>query len=323
MAAIARMATGFFGSIAILMGIVMFFVALTGHAMVKNVDAIDSIALESMREFVKDNREEMREYIKDEYDAEEEEIPSRGEIIVACENYDLLPEEGKDILTPEICSGIEEKTDEEVQNDLIDRYVDSNLDEIQEKGLPVEGAEEVKRAVLSKKAMFASRAALVASSIFIYFIGVLLTFVGANFKLWRGLYRILFKTTIDVAAFTFLYTYLKYLNPETLIDLMNRLASLNPDYKALIGGPPLFVKLQAKVILDWVAYATADVFMLSIYILVPSLVATIAVFILRKVLNKRKEKALAEKESGASEKKEAPSELNPEEEKKEEKPKDL
>ncbi len=262
MASFARMITGFFGSVAVFLGIVMFFIALTGSALVNNVDKLDEVAVTSVADFVKENKEEVREYIMGQ--AGDIEIPTKEELVLMCANYDQLPEDAKAVLSEDVCDGIASKTEDEITDEVVDSYVGGNFEELILRGLP-----DVKQAILSQKSMFAMIVPLIISSIFVYLIGVGLTFVGANFKPWRGTYRVVFKTAINVGAFTVLYAYLMYLKPEKLIDYMHKIISLNPDYEALSNVPVIFVKMLATVLLDWFRLSIGHMLKLSIYILIP------------------------------------------------------
>ncbi|MFH1637045.1 MAG: hypothetical protein ABIB71_01315 [Candidatus Woesearchaeota archaeon] len=298
---IGRFLASIIGSMAIFLAVFVLFIMLTGNMLLENVDKIDEIAAEGTKDFLKENKEEITDLIVSETDMDA--IPDKETIVETCDNYDLLPADLRDQFPKEACEGIEDKSEEEIQDDVIELLVESNIDELTKSGPLVEGVENLKREIKSNEAIFSLVVPVIIGAVVTYLIGVLFVFISVSFKLWKGLFKVLLKTTLNVGAFTFVYFWLNNLTPDKMIDMAQRAGSAL-GMNITEGVSPSIMKWSVGIVLGWLKLSTGPLFRISLYILVPLAAAAIAVGIRNFVVWIRKKKKKDAEKKGEPPKKE-------------------
>lgn len=286
---IMEAAAGFFGSVLMLLGIILLFLVLIAGSMVDNIDKFDESAAASMRKFVDNNREEIREYALDELEKGGMDM-GKEQIEMLCANSEMLDESGeqwaalKDSLG-ESCEGIETATEEEAKARFVDTMIESNIDSIL--SLPQTG--ELKKAIAEKGyAITGSKWVMIGSTIGLYLLGILFTFAGVGFMWKKGLYKVCIKTGIRLASVALMLFLFSLVSSDMIIDTMHSLESKMPEM-AVENAPPMLLNLIATVILDWVKLSTNPYIFYSLAGAVPFIIIALILRATILKLHKKKE----------------------------------
>lgn|GEM_PF-6163036 len=285
-------AAGFFGSVLMLLAIIMLFLVLITGSMVDNIDKLDDSAAASMKKFVNENREEMRAYVLNEMETKGM-VMNKEQIVMLCTNPEMLDEAGEQWAAlrgtlSETCSGIESATEEEAKAKFIDAMLDSSIESI----LNLPQTDELKATVAEQGAEITdSKFVVLGSAIGIYLIGVLFSFAGVGFMWKKGLYKVCIKTGIRLASVALMLFVFSLVSSSMVIDTMGSLESAVPQMM-VEDAPPILLNLIASIILDWIKLSTNPYILYALAAAVPFIVLAL---ILRATILKLHKKPDEEK----------------------------
>jgi len=277
---------GIFGSLFMLAGFMLFFLGLILGNMVANLDNFDEVTKLTIEDFLEKNRDEIRSFM------EESIVQTMGSldfidretIKILCSAPDSMFVDGQgaldfqEILTGEVCSDLDSKTDDQIKESIFDALIDQNLGSVLQ---IVEQTEEVKTALESSQESYeTAKGYIFGLGIILYLLGVFLTFWSASFKWKKGLYTVALQTAIKLLTVAGVFFYIKLLKPESILKLMDGLKGQFAEMSAM-NVPPIIVKFAAAVMLNWIRLATNPLIQLSLLASIPFIIIIIILLVIR------------------------------------------
>ncbi|MDI6738171.1 MAG: hypothetical protein QME12_06705 [Nanoarchaeota archaeon] len=292
---VLKVLAGFFGSVFMLLAIILLFLILIANNMVANVDTIDQTIAATMQSFVQENKVEIREFTLNEMEKQGAEI-TKEQVKALCASPsmpDMMDDQGaalKSALTSDLCGSIDTAPFEETKAKLIDNVVENNIGMI----VKLPQTEELKDTIKKQGAeVNAFRSIFIGTAIGFFVIGAVLTFAGVGFNWKRGLYKVCMKTGIRLATIALLLFILSLITADKVIDTMKLIESQAPQMM-VASAPPVLLKLIATIILDWMKSATNPLILISLIACLPFIGAAVAMR-LTILKNPKEEKNPADK----------------------------
>jgi len=254
--------------------------------MVANLDNFDEVTKLTIEDFLEKNRDEIRSFM------EESIVQTMGSldfidretIKILCSAPDSMFVDGQgaldfqEILTGEVCSDLDSKTDDQIKESIFDALIDQNLGSVLQ---IVEQTEEVKTALESSQESYeTAKGYIFGLGIILYLLGVFLTFWSASFKWKKGLYTVALQTAIKLLTVAGVFFYIKLLKPESILKLMDGLKGQFAEMSAM-NVPPIIVKFAAAVMLNWIRLATNPLIQLSLLASIPFIIIIIILLVIR------------------------------------------
>ncbi len=284
---------GILGSLVMLVGFAIFFFGLVLSNMVSNIDSFDEMTKTSVSRFVEENRQEVREFVEESIiqNLGPMDFVDKDTLKILCSAPESMFVDGdgsmefQEVLTDDVCSDLESKTDEEVRNTVIDALIDNQIDSVLQ---IVQQTEEVKQAMGGMQESYDSvKNYIYGGSIFLYLLGAFLVFWSTGFKWKKTLYSVSLQTAIKLLTVAGVFYYIMIMKAETILSLMEGLKENFAEVAAATEIPQIIVKLAAVVMLDWVRMATNPLITLSLIAAVPFIAIVVVLLIVR---NKERKK---------------------------------
>ncbi len=287
---IMQAAAGFFGSVLMLLAIMMVFLMLIAGSMAANIGKLDESAASSMKKFVNENRAEVRSFVLGELEKTGMQL-GKEQIEAVCSNPEMLDAAGEQWASlgsslGRACEGIETATEEEAKARFIDTMIESNIDTI----LSLPQTDELKALVAQQGAEITkSKAVVLGSAVGVYLLGVLFTFAGVGFAWKRGVYKVCIKTGIRLASAALMLFLFSLVSSKMVIDAMKSIESAVPQMMAA-NAPPMLLNLISTIVLEWVKLSTNPYILYALAGAAPFIAAALILrFTLLKTPEKKKE----------------------------------
>lgn len=268
--------SGFFGSVFMLLAIILLFLTLIANSMNANIDKFDSSIASTTNSFVQENKADMRKFVLDTMEKQGFEL-TINMTKVLCASPSMLNMAGeigstlKSALTPEVCDNIDAAPFEETKAKFIDKFIENNINTL----LELPQTEELKNMMGKYFAELTSyNPMLYGTAIGMFLLGAFLTFTGVGFNWKRGTYKVCIKTGIRLATIALLLFILSLVTADKIIDTMKLIESQAP--QMMVSSAPLvLLKLISAIILEWMKLSTNPYILVAFISAIPFIGAAV------------------------------------------------
>ncbi|MEA3378640.1 MAG: hypothetical protein U9Q69_03280 [Nanoarchaeota archaeon] len=274
---VMKILAGLFGALAITFGILLIFSGLAGLNFIDNIDTFDIMLQDNLKLFIQENREDIRDFMSDQM---ADNLPkSKEEVLELCAQRQSLPLEAKKIISIDFCNDIKQMEFNEIKDYFLDQMADMNLDQISSKALPIDKG-QIKEDISNIISGFGKISYLIFFGIAFFIVGCFLTFAAAGFKLVRGFYRIVLKTSINLITIGLFFVFFRYIRPKDIMGIIKATVEIMPELNVQ-AMPPLFMKLLAFLSLQMLRQATNPLILIAFGAAIPFIVITLLLLFLR------------------------------------------